>query len=460
MAISSLGIGSGLDLNGILTSLMEVEQQPLIALQKKEFSSQSRISSLGTLRSALASLQSAAATLAPDIGKTAVEKYQTLRATASDSSIATATVSTGAIATSYSLTNITLAKAEQIRKSGSDLTIPAVGSNGTLSIQIGGPSADTVDVSVTGGSTLSDIATAINGAKAGVTASVINDGTTDHLILTADATGAANTIKVTGSTGWESFDYSTGTANSWTLRQAATSASVDINGLTVTSDTNTIENSISGVSISLLKESASGTSLSVSMDNSTNLTSALTTFVKAYNASAATIRELGAYNAETKVAGALQGDSTWRSAQNQVVNMLLTTAGGSSAYQTLTDIGVTIQTDGSLKLDSAKLTKAISTDFDNVAGLVGKIGKAFNDGINSIIGATGTLTSATENTNRVIKDLQSRQDALELRLQQTQARYKKQFAALDTMLAGLNSTSSWLSQQLASLPGAYSGSNK
>jgi len=458
MAISSLGIGSGLDLNGILTSLMEVEQQPLIALQKKEFSSQSRISSLGTLRSALASLQSAAASLAPDIGKTAVEKYQTLRATASDSSIATATVSSGAIATSYSLTNITLAKAEQIRVSGSALTIPAAGSNGTLSIEGGG--TDAIDVSVTGGSTLSEIATAINGAKAGVTAAVINDGTTDHLVLTANATGAANTIKVTGSAGWESFDYSSGTTNNWTLRQAATSASVDINGLTVTSDTNTIENSISGVSISLLKESASGTSLSVSMDNSTNLSSALTAFVKAYNASAATIRELGAYNAETKVAGALQGDSTWRSAQNQVVNMLLTTTGGSSAYQTLTDIGVTIQTDGSLKLDSAKLTKAISADFDNVAGLVGKIGKAFNDGINSIIGATGTLTSATENTNRVIKDLQSRQDALEVRLTQTQARYQKQFAALDTMLAGLNSTSSWLSQQLASLPGAYSGNSK
>ncbi len=459
MAISSLGIGSGLDLNSILSSLMEVEQQPLIALQKKELSYQSRISSLGTLRSALASLQSAAATLAPDSGKTAVEKYQTLRATASDSSIATATVSSGAIATSYSLTNITLAKAEQIRKSGSDLTIPAAGSNGTLSIQVGGPTADTVDVSVTGGSALSDIATAINGAKAGVTASVINDGTTDHLILTADATGAANTIKVTGSTGWESFDYSTGTANSWTLRQAATSASVDINGLTVTSDTNTIENSISGVSISLLKESASGTSLSISKDSTTNLTSALTTFVKAYNASATTIRDLGAYNAETKVAGALQGDSTWRSAQSQVRNMLLTTAGGTSAYQTLSDLGVAIQADGSLKLDTAKLNKAISADFDNVAAFVGKIGQTFNDGISGLIGTTGTLTSATDNSNRVIKDLQSRQEALELRLTQTQARYQKQFAALDTLLSGLNSTSSWLTQQLASLPGAYSGSD-
>lgn len=456
MTISSLGIGSGLDLNSILTSLMEVEQQPLVALQKKELSYQSRISSLGTLRSALASLQSTAATLAPDSGKTAVEKYQTLRATSSDSSIATATVSSGAIATSYSLTNITLAKAEQIRKSGNDLSIPAAG-NGTLTIQVG--SADAVDVAVTGGSSLSQIATAINDAKAGVTAAVINDGTTDHLVLTADASGAANTLKVTGGSGWESFDYSTGTANSWTLRQAATSASVDINGLTVTSDTNTIENSISGVSISLLKESSTGTSLGISKDNTTNLTSALTTFVKAYNAAAATIKELGAYNAETKVAGALQGDSTWRSAQSQVRNMLLTTAGGSSAYQTLSDLGVAIQADGSLKLDTTKLNKAISADFDNVAAFVGKIGQTFNSGIDSLIGTTGTLTSATDNTNRVIKDLQSRQAALEVRLEQTQARYQKQFAALDTMLSGLNSTSSWLTQQLASLPGAYSGNN-
>ena len=131
MGVSSLGIGSGLDLNSILTNLMAVEQQPLLDLQKKEASYQARISSLGSLKGTLSSLQSAAATLKTDSGQTASAKYQTLRATTTDSTVATATASSGATATNYSLTNISLAHAEQIRKSGSSLTIPAAGSDGT-----------------------------------------------------------------------------------------------------------------------------------------------------------------------------------------------------------------------------------------------------------------------------------------------------------------------------------------
>jgi flagellar hook-associated protein 2 len=141
MAISSLGIGSGLDLNGILTSLMEVEQQPLIALQKKEFSSQSRISSLGTLRSALASLQSAAASLAPDIGKTAVRKPRTLRATATDGSIATATVFLGP----HWQTSIRDQQSRSHRRTNRGIgQCPDESrrrSNGTLSIEVGGTDA-------------------------------------------------------------------------------------------------------------------------------------------------------------------------------------------------------------------------------------------------------------------------------------------------------------------------------
>lgn len=165
---------------------------------------------------------------------------------------------------------------------------------------------------------------------------------------------------------------------------------------------------------------------------------------------------LGAYNAETKVAGALQGDGTLRGAQNQVRNLLQSKAGGSSVYQTLSNIGVSIEKDGTLKLDSTKLNKAIESDYAGVTNLVSSVGTTFKTSLESLVGTSGNITAATDSANRMIKDLGKRQSALADRLTQVEARYRKQFSSLDTLIAGMNKTSSYLNQQLASLPGASS----
>jgi flagellar hook-associated protein 2 len=459
MAISSLGVGSGLDLNSIISSLMKVEQQPLVALQTKEASYQSRISALGSLKGVLSSLQTAAGSLIPSSGQTASEKYSTFKAKSGDESIATATVSGGTAAANYSLSNITLASAEQARKSETALGIPLSG-DGTLSIQVGGSAA--VNVNVVAGSSPSDIAKAINSADSKVTASVINDGTTKHLIISAKETGAGNTISITGSTGWEGFNYratsAPGDSNAWIQQQSAASASVDINGLTITSTKNTISDAISGVTINLLKASASGTTLNITQDTTTSITVALNSFITAYNSASSTMKSLGAYNEATKVAGALQGDATLRSAQNQV-SRLLTNAVGSGDFRVLSDIGVSLQKDGTLKLDTAKLNKALESNFSGVSSLVSAVGTSFKSNLDTLIDSGGIITSATDNANRMIKDLQKRQDALEARLERVQTRYTKQFSALDTLLAGMNQTSSALSQMLANLPGSSSNDN-
>jgi len=459
MAISSLGAGSGLNLSGILTSLMEVEQQPLLALQKKEASYLSRISSLGNLKSALSTLQTAAANLIPDSTVSASEKFTSLKASAADNTIATATTSTGALASTYTLKNISLATAEQIRKTEGTLSIPASGT-GTLSIKVGTGTA--VDVSVTGGSSLSDIAKAINDAKPDVTASVINDGTTNHLVISAKKTGASNTVSITGSAGWEGFNFkppaTPASTNAWTQQQNAASASVDVNGLTVTSDNNTITTAISGLTINLLKESSSGTTLSVTQDSTTSITAALNSFIKAYNDAASSMKSLGAYNETTKVAGALQGDATLRGAQSQIFN-LLTSKQGAGNYTMLADIGVALQKDGTLKLDTSKLNKAIESDFSAVANLTSAVGTAFKSGLESLVGTSGNITSVTESANRMIKELDRRQEALQSRLIRVQERYTKQFSALDTLIASMNQTSSSLTQMLANLPGSSSNSN-
>lgn len=461
MAISSLGVGANMDLNSILTNLMQLEQKPLVALQTKEASYQARVSSLGLLKGSLSSLQTAAKSFIPTTGQLATDKFATLKASVADSSILTASATTGASAANYTLSNVKLAQAEQIRKNETSLGIPAT--DGTLSIQVG--SATAVNVNVTGGSSLNQIATAINNASAGVSAAVVNDGSINHLVITANNSGASKQITITGSdvgsTGaWDGFNYTppavpteSYTSNAWTEQQAAKSASVNLNGIAITSDTNTISSAISGVSLTLLKESTTGTTLAVSKENSSNLSAALTSFVKAYNDSAAVMKNLGAYDPATKKAGGLQGDSSLRNTQSQVRSWIFSAVGGSSTYQTLSDIGVSVEKDGTLKLDSTKMNKAIAADFTGVANLVAAVGTTFKDGLEGIVGTTGSIKAATDNTTQMVKAIQKRQTALLDRLTKIEARYSKQFSELDKTMSSLTATSTKLTQQLDSLPG-------
>lgn len=450
--ITSLGVGSGLDLGSIVSGLMAVEKQPLTALKTKQSTVESRISALGTLKSALASLQTAAGNLIPGTTQTLAEKFSSFTAKSADETVATATAKSGVAATKYTLTNITLASAEQVRKTETALGIPSGTGSGTLSIKVG--SGDSVDVSVNNGASLTDIAKAINSSKAGVTASVINDGTAKHLVITAKDSGANNTISITGSTGWEGFNFRPSSAsadtNSWVSQQAATSASVDVNGLTITSPSNTISDAVSGLTINLLKTSSAGTTINVTQDNTSSITSALNAFVTAYNTAASSMKSMGAYNATTKVAGALQGDAVLRSAQAQV-SRLVTAKYGTGDLQTLSDLGISLQKDGTLKLDSTKLNKAIENDFAAVSEMVSAVGTGFKTGLNSLIDSSGSVTSATESANRLVKELQKRQEAMQDRLDKIEERYIKQFSALDTMIAGFNQTSSSLASMLSAL---------
>jgi flagellar hook-associated protein 2 len=442
---------------------MQAEQQPLLALQQKEASYQSRISALGSLSSALAGLQTAAKSLIPTTGQSATDKFASFSASSTDSTLATATATAGAGASNYALTNIVLAKANEIRKTG--LTIPTLtdgSQDGVLSIKVGTGAA--VDIEVKGGATLAAVRDAINSSSAGVKASIINNGTSDYLVIDSKETGASNQITITSSNAnWSSFDYTppasptTGyTQNSWTEQVAAKSASVDINGLTITSSTNSISTAVTGVTFNLIKESTTGTTVTVSKDTTATLTTSLNAFVKAYNDAAKSMKDLGAYNASSKSAGVLQGDAVLRSSQSQIAKFLTTPIGGSSNYQVLSNIGVTLGKDGTLTLDSAKLSKAVASDFAGVSALVANTGTAFSKGIDSLIGTAGNIPAATDSTNRLIKALTTRQNTLADRLTQIEARYRKQFSALDTLVSSMNSTSTYLTQQLANLPGASS----
>jgi len=229
MAVSSLGVGSGLDLNGILTSLMQVEQQPLLALQKKEASFQARISALGSLKGALSSLQTAAQGFIPATGQTAADKYASFKASLADTAIGTATASTGAVAGSYSLEVTALARAQRLTTTAG---LNTIATGGTLKIELGTLSgtspalayapdgARELNITIASGATIEQVRDAINAAATDgrVSATVITGTAGKQLVLTSGKTGLGNVMKLSGVTG---LDFNPAGSGSGALSQAA-----------------------------------------------------------------------------------------------------------------------------------------------------------------------------------------------------------------------------------------------
>lgn len=481
MPISSLGAGSGIDLNGIVTSLMQIEQQPLLSLQKKEASYQSRISALGNLRSGLSSLQTASQFMVLNAGQNANEKFASFKASVTDTTIATATAAAGAVVGNYNLEVTALAVSHRLTSPDTTDTVgtgaltAGLLAGGTLKIELGALSgtsgaftfaadaARELSVTVAPDSTIEQLRDAINAAATDgrVSATIINGTNGKQLVLNSTQTGLANVMKLSGVDG---FDFDPTGSGSGTLSQdaakggqAATDAAYKLNGIAGTSSTNSVTGALDGVTLSLLKTTTGvPTTLTVTKDSTTQLMSALGSFIKAYNESASTMKNLGFFDATTKQAGALQGNATLRSVQNETRSLLQTRIGGTSPYQTLSDLGVSIQKDGTLALNTSKLTTAIAADFNGVAALVSKVGSSFKSSLDNFVSANGSITNATDGATRLISDINKRATAIQSRLVQIESRYRKQFAALDGLVTSLNGTSAFLTQQLANLPGAAS----
>lgn len=481
-SVSSLGVGSGLDLSGLLTKLMQAEQQPLVALQTQEASYQARISALGTLKGSLSSLQTAATGFIPSTGQTAADKYATFSASVADTTIASATAATGAVSGTYSLEVSALAQAQRLVSpdstniAGKAAVTAGLAAGGTLKIELGAltgtvgayvytaNSASELNVTVAAGSTLEQVRDAINSAATDgrVSATIMTGTNGQQLVVSSGKSGNANVMKLSGLGG---FDFDPAGAGSGNLSQsavnggqAASDAAYKLNGISGTSSTNSVTGALDGVTLTLSKITTIGTptTLTVSKNSTTALTTAVNAFVKAYNDANKSMKDLGAYNTTTKSAGSLQGNSTLRSSQTQTRNLLQTKAGGTSAYQRLSDIGVAVQKDGTLTLDTTKLTSAIAADYAGVTTLVSTVGTAFKNGLEGVVGTKGNIAAATDSANSMIKGLTARQTALANRLTTIEAGYRKQFTALDTLVASMNKTSAYLTQQLANLPGSSS----
>lgn len=392
--ISAPGIGSGLDVNGIVSQLMASERQPLTTLNKQEQAYTQKLSAFGQLRSALAGFQTALQGLSSN-------KFQVLSATSSDTKVLTASATANATPASYQIEVQQLAQQHKLASAGYASTDDIVGS-GTLSIQFGSydsvgntftANADKATQSITidpANSTLAGIRDAINAANAGVTATIVNDGSDagNRLVLTSADSGAESSMKISvsdddgngldaGGLSALAYDPTAAAGSGKNLGQKADAldALLEIDGIAVKQPTNTVKNAIDGVTLNLALANVGETlTLNVSRDTQA-VTGAVEAFVKAYNSAAATLKSLTAFNGPGAKNGVLLGDSTARGIQTEMRSLLNTSVDSGGELTTLSQIGVSFGSDGTLSLDAAKLSSAIDTNFDGIAALFAKAGK-------------------------------------------------------------------------------------
>lgn len=451
--LSSPGIGSGLDINGLVTKLMEIEQAPAKALNAREAGFQAKLTAYGSIKGALSSVQSTAKAL------TLAATFTSRTAVVSDATILSASASTSAAAGVYSVEVTQLAKYHAVRSSTNYAATTETFNTGTLAIKVG--AGATVNVVIdSSNNTLAGIRQAINDANAGVTAAIVNDGSTNRLLLTSKTLGMSGAIAVTATdSGSDGTNPLTGLDSAVLVAtQAADNAEFSINGFEVTRSGNTISDVVEGLTLNLAKLGSSRVTVSVDTGMATT---AINAFVKAYNDSVKQLQSASAYNAATRVASVLTGDSTARTVGSQLRTLAQSTVlGVGGGVTTLSSIGVALQKEGTLLVDNTKLAAALADPAKDVAALFNSttagnqgIAVRFNEAMEGIIGSSGLLASRTEGITVSIKDIGKRREALALRLTKIEARYRAQFTSLDGLIAGMNKTSLFLTQQLANLPG-------
>ncbi len=374
MAISSLGVGSGLDINGMISQLIAAEGQPKTnRLDRKEAELQAQISAMGTVKAVLSDLKSTVASL------TDSSEFFTLKAKSSDNTIFTAQADATAVEGTYTIEVQQLAQAQSLATTASVTDLSQVIGTGQLSFSFaddGYTAVKTVDIT---DGTLSGIRDAINSAEIGVEANIVFDGTNYRLILNGE-TGTRNAMRITVSdnadgnntdnTGLSMFYFDGTSGNNMEETNAAQDALVSIDGITVTSDSNTISTAITGVTLNLEKaELNTITTLTVSQDTE-SLVSKVSEFVESFNLVAQTIRDLTYYNSETQEAGIMIGDATLRGIDTGIRRLLGQVVGDlNDNYNSLASLGISTERNGQLTLDTAKLNDALREDPEKVAAI-------------------------------------------------------------------------------------------
>lgn len=474
-SLATPGIGSGLDVNGIVDKLVAIEQAPVALLTKAKTTLQAKLSSFGLLKSYTTNVHDAVARLAdPTL-------WQQTTALTTDPSSVSATSTASARSGTYSVQVSQLAQAQSLASGVYASSTASVGT-GTLKIELGSYGTGnaftaqtpphSIDIVIGAGEdSLESVRAKINAANAGVTASIVKDASGARLAIQSTATGVANAIRISATAdtalpllptdppSLASLAYDPGAPAASKLIQTVEpkNAQATINGLAVTSTTNTFTDAIEGVSLNVAKVTTSAAQIQVGPSNDT-FKKAINDFVKAYNDINTYLSAQTKYDPDTKTAATLQGDGTTLSLQRQLRSAITLPSGASSTFQTLSDLGISVQTGGGLLIDDAKLTAALGNpsevakafsnpgsgaNGDPSAGLAVRL-TALTTALTNTDGAVTTRTAALQAS---IKRNDDDVAALQTRIAATKARLLQQYGGLDTKISQLNSLNTYINQQ-------------
>jgi flagellar hook-associated protein 2 len=463
--LSSPGIGSGLDVNGIVSQLMALERRPIQQLESSTSRYQTQLSAFGQLQSAMTTLRDAARRL------TDSSNWTPSTVTSSMPFAVSATSSGSTPPGSYSVSVSRLAAAQTLSSSTYSAATDVVG-DGSLTIELGRwaagqtgftAQAGTTPVTVTippGATTLADVRDAINRAGAGVTASIVNDANGARLALRSTVTGEANAFRISvaeGSTPGLSalaFDPSSG-ATGMTQTLAAANAEASINGVAVSSATNTLTDVLDGLTIKLGQVTTSPVEVTADRDT-VAIRKSITDFATAYNDLVKLSREQTRFDEGSQSAGVLQGDRSAVGLLSQLRNLIGSNSGASTAFTRLSNVGLEPQSDGTLKINDSRLDSALGRLDDlrtffsrNEAGNsqdgFGVLLRDFGDGT---LSEDGVLTTRQSGLKERISRNADSISQLEDRLALVERRLRDRYTRLDSSIAQLSGLQDYVSQQI------------
>jgi flagellar hook-associated protein 2 len=449
MAITATGLGSGLDIESIVSGLMALERRPLELLSERQSEIESKISAFGKLKSAISTFQSSMSSLK------SLSAFQVFSATSSDEEVFSATASSDAVEASYSIeflnsdANHQLAQAHKMNSTNFADAVTSTGAAGTMQIDVGSDSF-TVNIDSTNDS-LQGIRDAINNSTGNnnfVTASIIKVSDTEsRLILTSNKTGTDNAITLTDNSG------NVASTLAMTTKETAQNSKFSVDGFLIERSSNVIDDAIEGVTITLKQKSDSAQTLDVAYDTE-SVKDSVQEFIDAYNEMNAAIRSLRQ--------GGLQGDNSLLSVESQFRSVFNSTPSGlNTTLQSLSEIGIRTTEKGGLSLDASKLESQLATDYQGVAELLANDDQGYvfrlENAADSLLDLDGLIATRTNTLDSQVDDIEDRKLNIEYRLEQVEGRLRSQFAALDSLVSNLNATGNYLTQQLSNLPGAKLG---
>jgi len=450
--ITSLGVGSGLDLSGLLTQLQAAERQKLTPLTQQQSTQQTKISAYGRLESAMERLQESISSL----NDPSTFRKQTSSVTGEG---VIATAGETANAGRYDINVTQLAKGGSVASNSVAIDQVLTTATTSLTIDFGATYTDGVfdpsaaplnsySLNIAADSTLEDVRDQINAdADAGVTASIVNDGTGYRLALSSKETGKE--ASVVGFSGLAQL-----TMDDATLRPGQ-DAELEVNGIAITGTTNRIEEAIQGVTLDISAVSENPVSLVIERDEA-SLKETINEFVSTYNEVRSTIDRMTAFNGEGETSGELLGDRTVRTVEDRI-RRDITDSLGNGDLNRLAQIGIDIDERGRLQVDETKLDEAVATNPEGLmaffagdteeAGFAGRL----NATLESITADDGIIQVSVNSAESRIDNLDKRIARAELSIERNIERYRSQFSQLDGMIAQMNSTSAYLSQQFSML---------